>query len=45
MVEGFSNYAEVLNFVAKLKKRGYSDTDAKKILGENFMRVFNPVWK
>jgi membrane dipeptidase len=45
MVEDFSNYAEVLNFVAKLINRGYSETDAKKILGENYMRVFNHVWK
>jgi len=45
MVDGFSNYAEVLNFVAKLKKRGYSDTDVQKILGLNYMRVFDQVWK
>jgi membrane dipeptidase len=45
MVEGFSNYAEVLNFVTKLKKRGYSESDAKKILGLNYMRVFGQVWK
>ncbi len=45
MVEGFSNYAEVLNFVAKLKNRGYSEKDTRKILGENYMRVFNQVWK
>jgi membrane dipeptidase len=45
MVEGFSNYAEVLNFIVKLKKRGYSDTDVRKILGGNYMRVFSQVWK
>lgn len=45
MVEGFSNYADVLNFVAKLKKRGYSEVDVKKILGENYLRVFRQVWK
>ncbi len=45
MVEGFSNYAEVLNFVEKLQKRGYSDGDAQKILGLNYMRVFDQVWK
>jgi membrane dipeptidase len=45
MVEGFSNYAEVLNFVTKLKKRSYGDTDVHKILGGNYMRVFNQVWK
>lgn len=45
MVQGFSNYAEVMNFVARLKKRGYGDTDARKILGSNYMRVFDQVWK
>ncbi len=45
MVEGFSNYAEVLNFVTKLKKRGYENTDVNKILGGNYMRVFSHVWK
>ncbi|MCJ7582156.1 MAG: dipeptidase [Candidatus Aminicenantes bacterium] len=45
MVEGFSNYAEVLNFVDKLKKRGYGDIDIKKIIGGNYMRVFEGVWE
>jgi membrane dipeptidase len=45
MVEGFSNYAEVLNFIEKLKKRGYSEIDIRKILGGNYMRVFSQVWK
>jgi len=45
MVEGFSNYAEVLNFVAKLEKRGYTGEDVRKILGLNYLRVFGQVWK
>ncbi|MGD8539436.1 MAG: membrane dipeptidase [Candidatus Aminicenantes bacterium] len=45
MVDGFSNFTEVLTFIGQLKKRGYNDTDVKKILGENYMRVFNKVWK
>ncbi|MFC2160445.1 dipeptidase [Acidobacteriota bacterium] len=44
MVEGFSNYAEVLNFVDNLKKRGYGERDVGKILGGNYMRVFEGVW-
>jgi membrane dipeptidase len=44
MVSGFSNYADVLNFVEKLKNRGYSKTDVGKILGGNYIRVFNRVW-
>ena len=45
MVEGFSNYAEVLNFVVKLEKRGYTGEDVRKILGLNYLRVFGQVWK
>lgn len=45
MVAGFSNYSEVINFAAKLEKRGYGDTDVRKILGENYLRVFKQVWK
>jgi membrane dipeptidase len=45
MVDGFSNFTEVLNLVAKLKSRGYSEADVQQILGENYMRVFKKVWK
>ncbi len=45
MVDGFSNYVEVLNFIERLKKRGYGDTDVRKILGGNYLRVFSQVWK
>jgi len=45
MVDGFSNYAEIIPFVEKLKKRGYSDKEAQKILGQNYLRVFGQVWK
>lgn len=45
MVDGFSNYAEVLNFIEKLKKHGYSENDVRKILGGNYLRVFSKVWK
>ena len=45
MVDGFSLYTEVINFITRLKKRGYSDTDVRKILGGNYMRVFSQVWK
>ena len=44
MVDGFSNFTEVLNFIDKLTKRGYSDTDIHKILGKNYLRVFEKVW-
>jgi membrane dipeptidase len=45
MVNGFSNFTEVLNFIEKLTKRGYSEKDVQKILGENYLRVFRKVWK
>jgi membrane dipeptidase len=28
-----------------LLRRGYSEQDVKKIMGENFLRVFEKVWK
>jgi len=34
-----------LNFIEKLKKRGYSDTDVRRILGGNYMRAFSKVWR
>ncbi|MGQ9647487.1 MAG: dipeptidase [Thermodesulfobacteriota bacterium] len=33
------------NFTKGLVSRGYSEQDIKKILGENFIRVFKEVWK
>jgi len=45
MVRGFSNYAEVLNFIRQLAARGYKELEIKKILGENFLRVFTQVWQ
>lgn len=43
--EGFSTYPEILNLVAKLHQRGYSEDDVRRILGENYLRVFERVWK
>jgi len=45
MAEGFSQYAEVLNFVDRMGRRGYKEPDIRKILGENFLRIFRRVWK
>jgi membrane dipeptidase len=33
------------NWTQGLIERGYSEEDIKKILGENFLRVFRQVWK
>ncbi|MGB2906319.1 MAG: membrane dipeptidase, partial [Candidatus Aminicenantaceae bacterium] len=44
MVDGFSQYSEVLNFIARLGKRGYTEADIRGILGLNTLRVFEQVW-
>jgi membrane dipeptidase len=42
-VQGFESYAEFPNFIEGLINRGYSDTEIKKLAGENFLRVFKQV--
>lgn len=42
---GVHEVSLLANFTAGLKKRGYSDGDVRKMLGENFVRVFKAVWK
>jgi len=44
-VNGFSDYAEIVGVAERLLSRGYSDGDVHKFLGENFIRVFDQVWK
>lgn len=44
-VEGFTWYPEVVNVSAGLKERGYSEDDVAGILGGNFLRVFETVWR
>jgi len=43
-LDGFSDYAEIVNMIDRMLTRGYSDEDVRKILGENFMRVYQEVW-
>ncbi len=43
-VNGFSRYADVISFAEKLLQRGYNDEDVRKILGENYLRIFTQVW-
>ncbi len=45
MAKGFDNYAKVVDFAERLQIRGYSETDTRKILGENYLRIFSEVWK
>ncbi|MDE3056688.1 MAG: membrane dipeptidase, partial [Bacteroidota bacterium] len=37
---GMDDVSDMPKITRELKKRGYSDDDVRKILGENFMRVF-----
>ena len=43
-IEGFDDYALIVNVAERLSARGYSDDDIGKILGGNFLRVFEEVW-
>ena len=40
MPEGASDVSMLPNITYELLKRGYSEKDIRKILGENFLRVF-----
>ena len=42
--EGIENSADLQKVWNGLLKRGYSENDAKAILGENFLRLFKEVW-
>lgn len=44
-LKGLSCDREVPNFTEALVNRGYSDEDIELILGKNFLRVFEKVWK
>jgi membrane dipeptidase len=43
--EGMEDVSKLPAIPAELKRRGYSDADIKKIMGENFMRVFGEAEK
>jgi len=40
---GMEDVSKLPALRAELKKRGYSDEDVRKVMGENFMRVFSEV--
>ena len=42
---GFTKKADLVNVVAGFIKRGYSSDRIKKLLGGNFLRVMQTVWK
>ncbi len=43
-VEGFDDYAQIVDVAEGLLSRGYADEDVRAILGENFLRVFEEVF-
>ncbi len=43
-VEGFEDYAQIVDVADRLLAHGYSDRDVEKILAENFLRVAQEVW-
>jgi membrane dipeptidase len=45
MVEGFDDYAHVVGVADRLLQKGYSEPDVRGIIGENYLRLFDEVWK
>ncbi|HJO38525.1 MAG: membrane dipeptidase [Vicinamibacterales bacterium] len=43
-VDGFSDYAEIGTLIEGLGRRGYDDDDIGRILGGNFLRIYDQVW-
>jgi membrane dipeptidase len=43
-VEGFDDYPQVVDLADRLLARGYTEEDVRRILGENYLRVFDQVW-
>lgn len=41
----FNCYPQVMTLAERLLQRGYREADVGKILGENFLRVFEQVWR
>ncbi len=44
-LDGFSDYPEIVNVAERLLTRGYTDTQVHGILGENYLRVFEGIWR
>ena len=44
-IYGLKDYRSFINVTRGLVSRGYSDQEIRNILGENWLRVFDQVWK
>ncbi|MBU5625855.1 dipeptidase [Oscillibacter sp. MSJ-2] len=43
--EGLHSLANIVNIVDHMLKRGFSEADIKKVMGENYLRVFEQTWR
>jgi len=43
--EGIRSISEFPNITKALAERGYTEPDVKKVMGENFLRLFGKVWE
>jgi membrane dipeptidase len=43
-VKGFKNISELPNVIAGMRGRGWPEADIRKILGENWLRVYEKAW-
>ena len=43
-IKGYENISQLPNLVAGLKSRGWSDAELDKLLGGNWLRVYERVW-
>lgn len=44
-LDGFSDYAEIVSLSNRLLARGFRDEEVHKILGGNYLRLFEQIWK
>lgn len=44
-IDGFSDYAEIVDVAGRLLARGYTDAEVHGILGGNYLRLFEEVWR
>jgi membrane dipeptidase len=43
-IEGFEDISQLPNVIAKMEQRGWSKTDIDKVMGGNWLRVYEHVW-
>jgi microsomal dipeptidase-like Zn-dependent dipeptidase len=43
-IEGFGDYAQIVQVAEGLSGWGFSDSEVRKILAENFLRVCEEAW-